>query len=201
LIGSAALGVLALQALPAAAEDEGRADRYELSFYAAQQLGDDLDGIDVAGQKPKLDDHVAYGIRYGQRFTDSWSLELSIGHSATDVTRLNGPDIDLDLTTFDADAVWHFAHSSRWDPYVAFGVGYAWADLDQPIAGLVDGRQATIDDDNSYTLNAGIGAKYFATKRMTLQLEARYRYYNRLLDPVDHSTGTFEPTVAVGWRF
>jgi len=201
LIGSASLAVLAMQAVSAAAQDVGRASRHEISAYAGALLGDDLDGIDVAGQKPKLDDHAAYGVRYGQRFSDSWSLELSIGHSATNVTRLSGPDVALGLTTCDADAVWHFARSSRWDPYVAFGAGYSWANLDQPIEGLVDGQQTTIDDNSNYTLNAGIGAKYAATKRIALQLEARYRYYNKLLDPVDHSIGTFEPTVAVGWRF
>jgi opacity protein-like surface antigen len=202
LIGAATFGMLAQQALPAAAQaEDGRAGPNEIGVYAGQLVGDDVEGIATAAGTPELDDDVAYGVRYGRAFTDTWSLELSLGHSPTSVTRLAGPDVDLDLTTLDADAVWHFAGSARWDPFVAFGVGYAWADLDEPLAGVVDTRPAVIDDDENFTLNAAIGTKYFATERVVVHLEARYRYFDRLLEPVDASLETFEPTVAVGWRF
>jgi opacity protein-like surface antigen len=199
LIGIAAIGALALQHGTRA--QDGGAGRNEIGVYAGKLVGDDIEGIETAGGTPELDDDVGYGFRYGHAFTDTWALELSVGHSATSVARLASADADLDLTTLDADAVWHFARSARWDPFVAFGVGYAWADLDDPIVGIVDGRQTAIDDDENYTLNAAIGAKYLVNERVNVHLEARYRYYDRLLEPVDHSVETFEPTVAVGWRF
>ena len=200
LISVATFGMLAQQSLPVAAQDH-RVGPNEIGVYAGQLVGDDIEGIDSAGGAPKLDDHVAYGVRYDRAFTDAWSFELSLGNSATSVTRRAGADADLDLTTLDADAVWHFAGSTRWDPFVAFGIGYAWADLDEPFVGIVGGRPVAIGDDENYTLNAAIGAKYLATERVVLHLEARYRYFDRLVEPVDHSLDTFEPTVSVGWRF
>ena len=194
--------MLAQQALPTAAQaQDRRAGPNEIGVFAGQLVGDDIEGVATAGETPELDDEVAYGIRYGRALTDTWSLELSLGHSPTSVTQLASGDVDLDVTTLDADAVWHFAGSARWEPFVAFGVGYAWADLDEPFAGLVGGQPAAIDDDENYTLNAAIGAKYFATERVVVHLEARYRWFDRLLEPVDESLETFEPTVAVGWRF
>ena len=202
LISVATFGMLAQQALPAAAQaQDRRAGPNEIGVFAGQLVGDDIDGVEIAGATPELDDDVAYGVRYGRALTDAWSLEVSLGHSPTSVTRLAGPDVDLDLTTLDADAVWHFAGSARWDPFVAFGVGYSRADLDEPFVGVVGGQQVAIGDDENYTLNAAIGAKYFATDRVVLHLEARYRYFDRLLEPVEDSLETFEPTVAVGWRF
>jgi opacity protein-like surface antigen len=202
LISVATFGMLVQQALPAAAQaQDRRAGPNEIGVFAGQLVGDDIKGVQIAGAAPELDDDVAYGVRYGRAFTDTWSLELSLGHSPTSVTGLASGDVDLDLTTLDADAVWHFAGSARWDPFVAFGVGYARADLDEPFAGLVGGEPVAIDDDDNYTLNAAIGAKYSATDRVVLHLEARYRWFDRLLAPVDESLETFEPTVAVGWRF
>ena len=205
LLGSAALGALSMHAFPAVAQLPGErsaASKHQISVYFAEMGDDELTTLEVGGQVPKVDEEVAYGLRYGQRLTETWSLEFSVGRAETRVTHLLGADVDLDITTFDADAVWHFARSQRWDPYVAFGVGRAWADLDQPISGLVDGRPAIVSDDNNdYTLNAAFGAKYLAGKRTTLQFEARYRYFDQLLDVVEHSLATFEPAVAIGWRF
>ena len=201
-ISVATLGVLAQQALPAAAQaQDRRAGPNEIGIFAGQLVGDDIDGVEIAGAAPELDDDVAYGVRYGRVLTDAWSLDLSLGHSPTSVTQLAGPDVDLDLTTLDVDLVRHFAGSARWDPFVAFGAGYAEADLDEPLVGVVGGQQVAIGDDENFTLNAAIGAKFLVTERVVLHLEARYRYFDRLLEPIDDSLETFEPTVAVGWRF
>ena len=157
-------------------------------------------------ERPELDDEVAFGVRYGYNFTDAWGLQLSVGHSSGSVTELADGDIDLDLTTFDVDAVWNFGARSfgarsRWAPYLVAGAGYAWADLDNPIQGIVDGQNVSVDDENGYTLNAGVGAKYFATDRIMINLETRYRYFDALIDAADDSLNTVETTVGVGWRF
>jgi outer membrane protein len=199
LIGFAALGTLALQAMPAAAEL--RANTHEVQIHAGELFGDDLAETSISGQTPELDDEVAYGVRYGYTFTDSWGLQLSVGRSPSSVTELAGADVDLDVTTLDVDAVWNFGGRSRWAPYLVAGVGYAWADLDNPIQGTLNDESVSIDDDNGYTLNAGIGTRYLATDRIMIQVEARYRYRDRLLDAADDSLNTVETTVGVGWRF
>jgi len=114
---------------------------------------------------------------------------------------LSTGDVDLDITTVDLDAVWHWNTNTRFVPYLLAGVGYASADLDRPIQGLVSGQPVSIDDDSGFTLNAGIGAKYYATDRFSIWAEGRYRYVDGLVDAFDDSLNTFEPTLGVGWQF
>jgi len=199
LLGAVALGALALNAAPAGAQE--RAGSQELSVYGGELFGDDLTDRAVSGRKPKLDDDLTYGLRYGYNFTDTWGAELSLGHTTGSATDLPGRDADLDLTTFDVDAVWHFNPGERLVPYAFAGVGIAWADLDRVITGTVDGRPVTINDDNGFTLNAGAGLKYFATDNLSLRLDARYRYMNSVVDRFDDPLNTVETTLGVGWKF
>lgn len=198
LLGLAAVGALALNAVPALAQvAEGS---QELHVYAGEAFGDDLTSRPISGRTPKLDDDVAYGLRYGFNFTPDWGLELSLGGTKTSVQGLPGRDIDLDLTTFDVDAIRHFNSGNRFVPYVVAGVGYVTADLDRPIVGVANGP-VRIEDDNSFTLNAGVGAKYFVTDNFQLRLDARYRYLDKVVDRLDDSLNTFETTFGVGFSF
>jgi outer membrane beta-barrel protein len=197
--GLASLGTFALYAVPALAQVEPGTS--EVRVYAGQLLGDDLTDTAISGQKPELDDDLTYGIRYGYNLTETWGLELSAGYTPTAVTRLTAGDIDLDLTTLDLDAVFNFATGSRFVPYLLAGAGYARADLDRPIQGLVNGQPVSIDDASGFTFNAGIGAKYFATDRIVIWGEGRYRYVDGLVDAFDDSLNTFEPSLGVGWLF
>jgi outer membrane beta-barrel protein len=198
-IGLAVFGALALNAAPAAAQVQPGSQ--EVHAYGGELFGDDLTNTKVSGRTPKLDDDVTYGIRYGYNFTNQWGVELSLGQSATSVKQLASGNLDLDLTTVDVDAVWHFDTGSRWVPYVVAGIGYASADLDDPIRGTVNGRAVSIGDDKGFTLNAGVGAKYFATDRFLVRLEARYRYLDGVVDNFEDSLNTFETTLGVGWKF
>ncbi len=195
----AALGTLALATTPALAQEEGA--RNELGFYGGELFGDDLTNTPVSGQTPKLDDDVTYGIRYGYNLNNAFGLEVSLGETPTAATKLAGQDIDLDLSTVDLDAVWHFNTGTPFVPYVLAGVGYARADLDQPITGTVNGQPVSIDDDGGFTLNAGVGAKYRVNDRFLVRLEARYRYLDKVLDQFDNSLNTVETTLGVAWRF
>lgn len=200
LIGLATLGALAMNAVPAMAQVT--AGSQEVHAYVGEVFGDDVTDRRITGRQPELDDDVTYGLRYGYNFTDNWGLEMSLGQTNTAVTGLAGRDIDLDLTTFDVDAVYHFNPSSNFVPYVLAGVGYASADLDRPIAGTVSGvGPVRIKDDNGFTLNAGVGAKYFVTDRVSLRLDARYRYLDKVVDRFDDSLNTFETTFGVGFKF
>jgi len=199
MTGLATVGALALYALPASGQVRGGTQ--EVDVYGGALFGDTLTDTAVSGRKPKLDDDVTYGIRYGYNLTDAWGLEVSVGNTASSATKLAGGDIDLDLTTLDVDAVWHFLPGSRFAPYLVGGVGYARANLDDPIRGTVNSQPVAIDDDGGFSLNAGIGAKYFATDRLFVRLEGRYRYVDAAVDKFKDSLSTVETTLGVGWQF
>jgi opacity protein-like surface antigen len=182
----AAQGVLAMATLlsstiPAGAQTT-RSGTHELHAYGGELFGDDLTNTRISGQTPALDDDLTYGVRYGYNITSAWGVELSLGQSASSVTGLPGADTDLDLTTFDVDAIWQFDTNARLVPYVLAGVGYARADLDKSIRGTANGRVVSIADDSGFTLNAGAGVKYFTTDRFVIRLEARYRYLDAVVD-------------------
>lgn len=199
LIGLAVLGALAINTAPAMAQVESGTQ--EVHAYGGEIFGDDLTDTTISGRQPKLDDDVTYGVRYGYNFTDTWGIELSLGQTASSVTNLIGGDVDLDLTTLDVDAVWHFNSGSQLVPYLVAGIGYASADLDAPIVGTANGALVRISDDNGFTLNAGAGLKYYATDRFLVRLEARYRYLDGVVDKFDDSLNTVETTLGVGWKF
>lgn len=200
LLGLAALSALSLNSVPALAQvTEGS---QEIHIYAGESFGDDLTSRPLSGRTPKVDDDVTYGVRYGVNFTPDWGLELSLGRTSTSVQNLLGRDVDLDLTTLDVDAIRHFNSGSRFVPYVLAGVGYVTADLDRPIVGVANGLQPVrIEDDNSFTLNAAVGAKYYVTDNFLLRLDARYRYLDKVVDRFDDSLNTFETTFGVGFTF
>jgi len=197
MTGVAALGALALYAVPASAQEHSQ----EVHVYGGELFGDKLTDTAISGTRPELDDDVTYGVRYGYNFSDDWGLELSLGNTSSSVTKLAGGDIDLDLTTVDIDAIWNIKTGSKFVPYLVGGAGYAQANLDRPIVGTVNGQAVRIDDDSSFTLNAGVGAKYYVNDRFLIRLEARYRYLDKVLDNFDNSLNTVETTLGVGWRF
>jgi OOP family OmpA-OmpF porin len=200
LIGLAALGALAINTVPAMAQVT--AGSQEVHAYVGEVFGDDVTDRRINGRKPELDDDVTFGLRYGYNFTDNWGIELSLGRTNSSVTGLGGRDIDLDLTTFDVDAIYHFNPRGTFVPYVVAGIGYATSDLDRPIVGTVSGAGSVrIDDDDGFTFNAGFGAKYFVTNNVSLRLDARYRYLDKVLDRFDDSLNTFETTLGVGFQF
>jgi outer membrane beta-barrel protein len=198
LAGIAASGTLALQAVPALAQEAGT---QEVHVYAGALFGDDATDRPISGQTPQLDDDLTFGLRYAYNVTDALGLELSAGHSPNSLTKVPGGDIDLDLTTLDFDAVWNFNNGTRFSPYVLAGVGYASADLDRRLVGTVGAQPVSITDDEGFTLNAGVGAKYYATDRFIIRAEARYRYLDKVLDRFDDSLNTVETTLGVGYRF
>jgi outer membrane beta-barrel protein len=197
--GLAGLGALLLNALPASAQVH--AGSQEVDAYAGELFGDDLTDLRITGRKPKLDDDVTFGLRYGYNFTDNWGIEGSLGYSPNKVTGLAGGDVDLDLTTLDIDGVYNFNLGNRFVPYVLAGAGYASANLDHDLLGTVNGNPVTIRDDDGFTLNAGVGAKYFATDHLLFRLEGRYRYLDKVVDRFDQSLNTFETTFGVGYQF
>ena len=199
LAGLASLGALALLAASANAQAEGHSQ--EFSVYGGELFGDQLTDRAISGKTPELDDSATYGVRYGFNFTRAFGLEVAVGETPSSATKLAGKDIDLDLSTIDFDAVYRFVPNSRVVPYVLAGLGYAHANLDKPITGTVNGQPVSLDDDGGFTLNAGVGAKFYVNDKFALRLEARYRYLNSVLDNYDDSLNTVETTLGASWVF
>jgi outer membrane beta-barrel protein len=164
-------------------------------------FGDDLTDAPVSDRTPRLNDNVVVGARYNYNFTDMWGAQLSGGYSPNRATRVTGGKDNLGLTTVDLDAVWNITPHFPIVAYVLAGAGYAWANLDTPIAGIVNGRPAVLRDSNGFTVNAGVGAKYYVVNNLFVDVEARYRYLNRLVSDSSQNLNTTETTVGVGWRF
>ena len=199
VVGLGILGALVTGSGPALAQVQ--ADTNELHLYVGQLLGDGLTDREVSGAVPELDDDFTYGIRYGRNFTESWGLEISTGYSKSSATNVPGGDVGLGLGVLDVDVVWHFTPRARTVGYLVAGVGYAIANLDDPIQGTVKGQPVSIDDGSSFTVNAGVGVKFFPTKAFMIRAEARYRYIDSLLEKFDDSLSTVETTAGVGWKF
>ncbi len=194
-----ALAALALQSAPAAGQEQAGAQSVEI--YGGQMFGDDLTDVPVSGRTPRLNDNAVVGARYNYNFTDKWAIQLSAGYSPNRAARVASGRDDLGLTTVDLDAVWNITPQYPIVAYVLAGVGYAWANLDTPITGEINGRSGVLTQSNGFTANAGIGAKYYVTSNLYVDLLARYRYLNRLVSDSDQHLNTTETNLGIGWRF
>jgi opacity protein-like surface antigen len=199
---SSALSVLAaltLHSAPAVAQEQARTQSVEI--FGGEQFGDNLTDAPVSGRTPRLNDGAVAGARYNYNFTDMWGIQLSSGYSWSRAARVASGKDDLGLTTVDLDAVWNITPQYPVVAYVLIGAGYAWANLDAPIAGEINGRAVTLTDTNGFTANAGIGAKYYVTNNLYVDVLARYRYLNRLVSDSNQHLNTAETTLGIGWRF
>jgi outer membrane beta-barrel protein len=195
----AALALVALHGSRALAQEQ--VNTQSVQIYGGELFGDDLTKTPVSGRIPRLDDNITFGARYSYNVTDFWGIQLSAGYTPTRVSRVVSGDSDLGLTTIDLDAVWNITPEFPIVTYALAGAGYGWAQLNSPIVGQVHGGPVSIHDSNDFTLNAGLGAKYYVTNNLFVDLEARYRYLNRLLNTSGQSLNTVETTLGFGWRF
>jgi outer membrane beta-barrel protein len=195
----AALAGFALCSSPALAQEQPNTQSVQI--YGGELFGDDLTKTPVSGLTPRLDDNITFGARYNYNITDVWGVQLSAGYTPTRASRVISGDSNLGLTTVDLDAVWNITPEFPIVVYALAGAGYAWAQLNAPIVGQVYGGPESIRDSNDFTANAGLGAKYYMTSNFFVDLEARYRYLNRLLNTSGQSLNTVETTLGFGWRF
>jgi opacity protein-like surface antigen len=193
------LATLTLQSAPAIAQEQARTQSVEI--FGGEQFGDNLTAAPVSGRIPYLNDGAVAGARYNYNFTDRWGMQLSSGYSWSRAARVPSGKNDLGLTTIDLDAVWNITPQYPIVAYALIGAGYAWANLNSPIAGEVNGRPVEFTDSNGFTANGGVGAKYYMTSNLYVDLQARYRYLNRLVSDSDQHLNTAEATLAIGWRF
>jgi len=174
----------------------------ELHAYGGELIGDFLTEHPVSGFTPVLADHVTYGARYDHNFTDVWGLELAVGQTLTQATRVVSGNSNLKLRTADLDVTWNFSPESAVVGYTLMGAGYVNTRLHPAIQGVVGEEQQTIQEQNSsLSANLGIGARLYATRHLIFRAEARYRYVNRVVSTDQRPLNTVEATFGVGWRF
>ena len=203
------LGLLALSAAALhdpLAQAQSHAGSQDLQIYAGEMFGDRLTETPLTGRYPLLNDDAVFGGRYTYEFTDQWGLQLSGGYSPSRVTRLFGGDSNLGLTTVDLDALWNITPAFTWDshmlvPYTEAGVGYAWANLDHPLYGLIGTNPVALTDSDGYTANVGLGAKYYLTGNFFVDFDARYRYLSRLINREGQGLNSAQTTLSVGYQF
>jgi len=199
LLALVTLGATVLHMSPAAAA--GPASQ-EIQLYGGEIFGDRLTQRSLSGSTPRFNDSATFGGRYTVNYTDAWGLQLSAGYSPGRTGHVSSGDRSFGVTTVDVDGVWNFTPGYRIVGYAVAGVGYAWANLDRDILGsVVDGRPVTISDSNGYTANAGLGAKYYLTDTLFLDLDTRYRYFSKLVTNYGQGLNTVETTLGVGWKF
>ena len=196
--GLAAMVALSLQG---AAEAQERARTQSVEIYGGEFFGDNLTDTPVSGRTPRLNDDVTFGARYNYNFTDMWGIQLSGGYTPTRVARVPSGSNNLGLTTVDLDAVWNITPQYPVVLYALAGAGYAWAQLDRPITGQINGTPVVLRDSNGFTANVGIGAKYYVTSSLYLDVGTRYRYLDRLVSSSNQNLNTAEATLGIGWRF
>jgi outer membrane beta-barrel protein len=159
----------------------------------------------LSGSTPRLDDSATYGARYTYHFADQFGVQLSAGYSPSRAAHVASGADNLRLTTADVDLQFDVLPNfqlagHQFIPYTVAGVGYAWANVDT-MNGLIDAKPTSISGSNGYTANAGIGAKYFLTNNLFVDVDSRYRYMNRLVSDFGRGLNTSETTVGVGYRF
>ena len=204
ILGLITLGVAALRGSPARAQT--RAGSQDLQIYAGEMFGDRLTGSPLTGRYPLLNDDVVFGGRYTYNFADQWGLQLSAGYSPGRAAGVAGGDSDLGLTAADLDVVWNITPGFTFGghalvPYTELGVGYAWANLNHPLYGVVGTTRMAIADSNGYTANAGFGAKYYLTSNFFVDFDARYRYLSKLINNDSRGLNSGETTLSVGYQF
>jgi opacity protein-like surface antigen len=130
-----------------------------------------------------------------------WGVQLSSGYSWSRASRIPLGENTLGLTTVDLDAVWNITPQFPFVAYALAGAGYAWANLNAPIAEESNGRPVFLTDSNGFTANAGIGVKYYVSNNLYVDALARYRYLDRLVSASNQHLNTTETTLGIGWRF
>jgi outer membrane beta-barrel protein len=192
------LGATVLRMSPAAAA--GPAPQ-EIQLYGGEIFGDRLTQTTISGSTPRFNDSATFGGRYTVNYTDTWGVQLSAGYSPGRAGHVRSGNSSFGLTTLDLDGVWNFTPGYKIVGYAVAGVGYASANLDRAILGSAGGTPVTITDSNGYTANAGLGAKYYLTDNLFVDLDSRYRYFSKLVSNHGQGVNTVETTLGVGWRF
>lgn len=98
------------------------------------------------------------GGRVGYLFTDQWALEIGANWSPV---KLDNVDRKIYWVPYHLDALYHFEVDEHWAPFIAFG------------AGAASGKSQDLKD-QGFSLNWGLGLKYFFVNWFAFRGEARH---------------------------
>lgn len=177
-----------------------------LQVYGGEIFGDRLTSVPLSGSHPWLDDNMTFGARYTFGVTPRWGLQFSGGYSPSRASHVAGGASDLGLTTADLDLVWSFLpdlvlQGHRTALYAVAGGGYAWTHLDHALMGTIAGTPVMLTEGNGVSGNAGFGGKFYVTEHLFIGADARYRYFDQLVNSYDRGLNTAETTLSVGYAF
>lgn len=204
ILGVIAFGVAALHGAPATAQEHSGSQ--EIQIYAGEVFGDRFTATPLSGRSPFLDDDAVFGGSYTYDITDQWGLQLSAGYSPSRTGHVLSGDSNLGLTTLDLDVLWNIPSGFTLNdrplvPYTEAGVGYVWSDLNHPLYGVTGTTPVVLTDSNGYTANVGLGVKYYMTDNFFVDIDARYRYLNRLINNDRQGLNTAQTTLSLGYQF
>jgi hypothetical protein len=149
----------------------------------------------------EFDDEVTIGGRFGWRLTDGLIFEGGLGTVSLDGEFESGRsrvEFDGDLLFFDGGLNWIWFPKSFVSPELFGGMGWAIADVDTSFSGPIVGVDVEGAQDDSWTLNAGVGVRVrFGESPFFLDGRWKYRWFEaRESDETDR-----ELTAAFGWEF
>jgi hypothetical protein len=143
-----------------------------------------------------LDEELHFGIRMGRWIDERNRFAVSLSTTESSVRDGNGgevPGIDRRMVLLDVDEAYVFNPSGRVRPLITAGVGWAWASLSGDHA---PGGAALLDQD-SFTVNGGVGLAMALTPSLSLTPELRGRWFEaREVDSTD-----LEAALVLGFSF
>jgi opacity protein-like surface antigen len=147
-----------------------------------------------------LDDETTFGLRGGFAAGNHWAFVGSFSVVEFDDTVTSGKArVDFEIETFlvDFTANYIFRPDNKVNILVGGGAGGSFSDLDAEISTSDFGIRISNAEDDSFTLNAGVGAVIHLTDLLYLKPEFRARWYEtRDDDEIDT-----EATLALGFKF
>lgn len=140
------------------------------------------DDYTVYGVKVNVepDESVMYGVNLTYFIQNYLSLELSVDYTETDVD-LKALGLSGDAGDFESIPVLlslraHLSTNTKVSPYLLFGIGYFFNDIDQNDSNIefIYGPGAKVDVDDSFGFHVGGGVEVFVSENVALNLDFKY---------------------------
>jgi len=126
------------------------------------------------------DESVMYGVNLTYFIQNYLSLELSVDYTETDVD-LKALGLSRDAGDFESIPVLlslraHLSTNTKVSPYLLFGIGYFFNDIDQNDSNIefIYGPGAKVDVDDSFGFHVGGGVEVFVSENVALNLDFKY---------------------------
>lgn len=126
------------------------------------------------------DESVMYGLNLTYFIQKYLSIELSVDYTETDV-ELSALGLSGDAGDFESIPVLlslrvHFSTNPKVSPYLLFGGGYFFNDIDQNDSTIefIYGSGAKVDVDDSFGFHVGGGVEVFVSENVALNLDLKY---------------------------